>query len=194
MRSAQVPAVQPGLGGSAVAESADRHQERIAGKTSPRTSWASARASVPVSGARGSRDGTDAPSPAPRPSTAWTKDMPRSPSWASSDWADGGNTGTGRATTSGQFSCGRGTVSDETPAKLRASASRAVSGAPRSHRSRIVESSDVERYSSVTIVRSGIQAEIATVGIRTPERSKLKPNWPGPDPSGGTAAGGGTWS
>lgn len=51
MRSAQVPAVQPGLGGSAVAESADRHQERIAGKTSPRTSWASARASVPVSGA-----------------------------------------------------------------------------------------------------------------------------------------------
>ena len=79
--------------------------------------------------------------------------------------------------------------------KLRAVASRALNGAPRFHRSRRVEISEVARYSSVTTVRSGIQAEIASVGMRTPERLKVKPNCPaGAAGSGGAAGGGATWS
>jgi hypothetical protein len=59
----------------------------------------------------------------------------------------------------------------------------------------MVASSEVARYSSVITVRSGIQAEIPRVGIRTPDRLNVKPIWPGaPLASGGTAAGGGTWS
>jgi hypothetical protein len=58
-------------------------------------------------------------------------------------------------------------------------ASRAVNGAPRLNRSRIVASKEVARYSSVMTVRSGIQAEIASVGIRIPERLNANPIWPG---------------
>ncbi len=54
---------------------------------------------------------------------------------------------------------------------------------------------DVLRYSSLTTVRSGIHAEMATAGMRTPDRSKVNPISPGgADGSGGGAGDGGTWS
>ena len=54
---------------------------------------------------------------------------------------------------------------------------------------------EVWRYSSVTTVCSGIQAEMARAGTRTPERSKRKPSWlGGAEGSGGATGGGGTWS
>ena len=54
---------------------------------------------------------------------------------------------------------------------------------------------DVLRYSWLTTVRSGIHAEMAMAGTRTPDRSKVKSIWPsGADGPGGGAGGGGTWS
>src|ERR1035441_8861855 len=97
--------------------------------------------------------------------------------------------------TSGQSSGTLGSSSERTGAMSRAVASRAVKGVPSDQRSRKVAITDVWRYSSLTTVRSGIHAEIAIAGTRTPDRSNVKPIWPADaDGSGGAAGGGTTWS
>src|ERR1700686_1201457 len=74
-------------------------------------------------------------------------------------------------------------------------ASRWGKGPPKFHRSRRVRITEVARYSRWMTVPGSTHAEIAIVGIRTPERSKRKPISPaGAAGSGGAAGGGGTWS
>src|SRR6202042_2450754 len=98
----------------------------------------------------------------------------------------------GSGMASGQSSGGRGVARDSSGAMSLATASRAVSGEPRSQRPRRVRRTDVLRYSAVTTDRGGIQAEIAMAGTRTPDRSKPKPSWPsGADGTGAGAGGGG---
>lgn len=139
-------------------------------------SWVMAMASSPVRTASGSMSGTVAPIYLPRamrpPKRAW----PSLFRGAVRGMSGSAIFSTGRALMSGQSACSRGSSRVKIELKLGAVASRSVKGFPRSHRSRMVASKEVARCSSVTTVRSGIQAEIANVGIRTPERSKVKPN------------------
>ena len=67
-------------------------------------------------------------------------------------------------------------------------ASRAVSGATSCQRLRSVAMTDVLRYWLVTTVWSGIQAEIAMAGTRTPDLSKPKFSWPGAEAGCGGGA------
>src|ERR1022692_2012285 len=97
---------------------------------------------------------------------------------ASSDSTGTLNGGTGRGMTSGQSSGARGVPRVSTGAISKAAASRSVNGSPSCQRSRSVAMTDVLRYSWGTTVRSGIHAEMAIAGTRTPERSKVKSIWP----------------
>src|SRR5262249_20244315 len=76
--------------------------------------------------------------------------------------------------------------------KLGALASRALNGAPRLNRSRIVASSEVARYSALMTVRSGIRGGLAGVGFGSRGGWTGNPTWPGrPWPRGGPRARGG---
>src|SRR6476661_6773933 len=83
----------------------------------------------------------------------------------------------------------------KTCSKVRAAASRAVSGSPRSQVLRSVAISEVCRYSSLNTEPGSTQGETMIAGTRYPERSKVKPNSPsGTAGSGGGTGAGGTWS
>jgi hypothetical protein len=81
---------------------------------------------------------------------------------------------------------------ERTGSRLAAVASRAENGWPSGQCSRSVWITEVLRYWSFTTVRSGIQAEIAIAGTRTPDRSKRKLSWPAAAWGSGGGAGGGT--
>src|ERR1700722_19278733 len=137
--------------------------------------------------------GTFAPSDFSNSRSAANTALPRTVN----GWSGGSNAalngGTGRGVTWGHCSGDLGVVSDRIGVRSGATASRAVSGPPSDHRSRMVRISAVCRYSSFTTVRSGIQADTAIAGTRTPERLNVKPIWPaGAAGSGGGAGGGGT--
>ena len=103
--------------------------------------------------------------------------------------------GSGPPSTLGQSVTGRGVVRDSTGARSAATASRWVRALPNAQRSRSVRITEVLRNSWFTTVPRSIQAEIANVGMRTPERSNRKPICPaGAARSGGGTLGGGTWS
>ena len=133
-------------------------------------------ACAPVVSASSAPSGSAAPIALPIANTPPTSALPTLLSGASNGINDSGIGSTGRAMTSGQSDCSRGVSSVNTGPKLRAVASRALNGAPRFQRSRRVEIREVARYSSLMTVRGGIQAEIARVGMRTPEPSNRNPN------------------
>ena len=74
--------------------------------------------------------------------------------------------GTGRAFGTGHVWGSRGVSRVNTLEKVRAAASRAVNGSPRSHCSRKVAMSDVWRCSSLITVPSAIHGETMTAGVR----------------------------
>ena len=74
--------------------------------------------------------------------------------------------GTGRGSTSGQVSGGRGVSRLRRCPKVRAAASRAVNGLPSFHAARSVAINEVWRYSSVKTEPAGTHGETITAGTR----------------------------